>query len=243
MKLNETYNNYIIFNKLKNYIITDKKYNNILHQGNSNKKPESKKKENKNNFKPYLTYPKQYDKLFWCFYIIKNGVDNYKDIDNKHFLIEKEVKLDFVQTIRDNSSLLKDNKIKKIETELDIANSRQISINSFHALCLYNHLNVMVLSNNIYYSFISNNESPMNIIDISTNFIGCRVDIDDNLLSDLLKNKICVENPDRPLRSVTFYKLSDLHEYCKKLGINYQYSSGKSKKKQEIYDEIKQLLI
>tara|TARA_Y100000992_G_scaffold171647_1_gene115474 strand:- start:109 stop:840 length:732 start_codon:yes stop_codon:yes gene_type:complete len=243
MKLNETYNNYIIFNKLKNYIITDKKYNNILHQGTSNKKPESKKNENKNNFKPYLIYPKQYDKLFWCFYIIKNGVDDYKDIDNKHFLIEKEVKLDFVQTIRANSSLLKDNKIKKIETELDIANSRQISINSFHALCLYNHLNVTVLSNNIYYSFISNNESPMNIIDISTNFTGCRVDIDDNLLNDLLKNKICVENPNRPLRSVTFYKLDDLHEYCKKLAINYQYSSGKSKKKQEIYNEIKQLLI
>ena len=242
MKLNETYNNYIIFNKLKNYIITNKTSNNII-QSVVNNKINIKKEPKKNNFKSYLTYPKQFDKLFWCFYIIHNGIDEYNNIDNKHFVIEKEFKINFVETIRNNPSLLKDNKIKKIETELDIANSRQISINSFHALCLYNHLNVMVLSNNIYYSFISNNESSMNIIDISTNFIGCRVDIDDNLLCDLLKNKICVENPDRPLRSVTFYKLNDLHEYCKKLGINYQYSSGKSKKKQEIYDEIKQLLI
>ena len=242
MKLKETYNNYIIFNKLKNYIITDKKYNNILNQNTINK-PVHKKNDKKNNFKSHLTYPKQYDKLFWCFYIIKNGVDDYINIDNKHFLIEKEIKLEFVQTIRDNSSLLKDNKIKKIETELDIANSRQISINSFRALCLYNHINVTVLSNNIYYSFISNNESPMNLIDISSNFIGCTVNIDNSLLNDLLKNKFYVENPNRPLRSATFYKLADLQGYCKDLNINTQYSSGKSKKKQELYDEIKQLLI
>lgn len=242
MKLNETYNNYIIFNKLKNYIITNKTSNNIV-QSVVNNKINIKKEPNKNNFKSYLTYPKQFDKLFWCFYIIHNGIEKYNNIDNKHFVIEKEFKINFVETIRNNPSLLKDNKIKKIETELDIANSRQITINSFHALCLYHHLNVIVLCKNIYYEFISNNESPTSIIDISTNFIGCTVNIDSTLLQNLISNKIYVENPNRPLRTISFYKISDLHELCKKMNISYLYSSGKSKKKQELYDEIKELLI
>ena len=242
MKLNETFENYIIFNKLKNYIITNKNYNNILQNNNINKINKKEKKES-NNFKSYLIYPKQYDKLFWCFYIMHNGVDEYKNIDNKHFVIEKEIKLDFVHTIRENSSLLKENKIKKIETELDIANSRQISINSFRALCLYHHINVIVLCNNIYYEFMSNNDSPINIIDISSNFIGCKPNVDSLLLNNLTANKICVDNPNRPLRTLSFYKMNDLHDYCKRLNIQYVYSNGKSKKKQELYDEIKELLI
>jgi hypothetical protein len=242
MLLNETYNNYIIFNKLKNYIITNKTSTSIT-QNTINIKTSIKKDSKKNNFKSYLTYPKQFDKLFWCFYMIYNGIDEYNTIDNKHFVIEKEFKLNFVQTIRNNPSLLKDNKIKKIETELDIANSRQISINSFHALCLYHHLNVIVVCNNIYYEFISNNESPTNVIDISTNFTGCVVNIESTLLQSLLSNKIYVENPNRPLRAVSFYKISDLHDLCKKMNISYLYSSGKLKKKQELYDEIKELLI
>jgi len=242
MLLNETYNNYIIFNKLKNYIITNKTSKSIT-QNINNIKTSIKKDSKKNNFKSYLTYPKQFDKLFWCFYMIYNGIDEYNTIDNKHFVIEKEFKLNFVQTIRNNPSLLKDNKIKKIETELDIANSRQISINSFRALCLYHHLNVIVVCNNIYYEFISNNESPTNVIDISTNFTGCVVNIDSTLLQSLLSNKIYVENPNRPLRAISFYKISDLHDLCKKMNISYLYSTGKSKKKQELYDEIKELLI
>jgi hypothetical protein len=227
---------------LKNYIITNKTSTSIT-QNINNIKTSIKKDSKKNNFKSYLTYPKQFDKLFWCFYMIYNGIDEYNTIDNKHFVIEKEFKLNFVQTIRNNPSLLKDNKIKKIETELDIANSRQISINSFHALCLYHHLNVIVVCNNIYYEFISNNESPTNVIDISTNFTGCVVNIESTLLQSLLSNKIYVENPNRPLRAVSFYKISDLHDLCKKMNISYLYSSGKLKKKQELYDEIKELLI
>ena len=241
MKHLETFNNYIIFNKLKNYIITNDNVKDILRSKDETKKEKSYEKNN--NFKPYLVYPKQFDKFFWCFYIFNNSVEDYKLIDNKHFLIEKTIKLDFVKKIRENPSILKENKIKKIETELDIANSKRISINSFFFLCLYHHINVIVLCNNIYYEFMSNNESPINVIDISSQFIGCAVDVDSALLNTLLKDKIYVENPDRPIRSIGFYKVSDLQEYSKKLSITVKYSNGKQKKKQELYDEIKNFFV
>ena len=242
MKLKETYNNYIIFNKLKNYIITNKNIDKILNIEFSTKN-KSKEKEKKSDFQPYLFYPKQYDKLFWCFYIFQNGLDEFKEIDNKHFFIEKDCKLDFISTIRENSSVLKEKKIKKIETELDIVNSKRITLNSFHAFCLYHQLNVIVLKKNIYYHFNRDDELKINLVDLSTDFIGCRPNIDAELLEKLLKNKIYVENPDRPIRSLSFYKISDLHDLAKKININIVYSNGKSKKKQELYDEIKDFLI
>ena len=45
--------------------------------------------------------PKQKDKLFWCFYILHYGIDDYKQISS-HFAVEKKIKLDFVNNIREN---------------------------------------------------------------------------------------------------------------------------------------------
>ena len=59
----------------------------------------------------------------------------------------------------------------------------------------------------------------------------------------LLQYKEFVENPNKPLISMSFYKMNDLVEYCKKLNVKIKFSDGKAKKKQELYDEIKELLI
>ena len=49
MKYLETFNNYIIFNKLKNYIITNDNVKDIMHSKDETKKEKSNEK--KNNFK------------------------------------------------------------------------------------------------------------------------------------------------------------------------------------------------
>lgn len=241
MKLNTTmHNNYIIFNKIKNYIIKNSNYSAIT--ANTVVKKENVKTSKTNNFKKHLVYPKQHDKFFWCFYILKHGASEYKNIDFKHFLIEKNYKLEFIDTIRKNISLLKENKIKKMETELDIVNSNKISLNSFYALCIYNNINVIILCKNIYYKLIMDEEQPINILDLSTPYIGCCSNASQELLNECINNKMYVENPNRPIRSMSFYKIEDLHDICGKLNIDIKYSSGKSKKKQDLYDEIKDLL-
>jgi hypothetical protein len=233
------YDNYIILNKLKNYIIKNDNINKFTY--NNEKKPINNNREK--IFQSHLYYPKEYDKLFWCFYVLKFEMDNYKNIGNKHFTIEKEFKLDFVNKIKANPSLLKENNIKKIETELDIVNSKRITLNSFHALCLYYNLNVYVLKKNIYYKFIGNEDSDIiHLIDISSNFIGCCENITHSKKVELETNKYYVENPNRPIRSLSFYKISDLLDLCKIFKINPNYSNGKSKKKQDLYNEFKEFL-
>ena len=242
MKLNTTmHNNYIIFNKIKNYIIKNSNYSAITT--NSVIKKDNTKTLKTNNFKKHLVYPKQHDKFFWCFYIFKYGISEYKNIDYKHFLIEKNYKLEFINTIRENVSLLKEKKISKLDTELDIVNSNKITINSFYALCIYNNINVIVLCKNIYYKLIIDEEQPINILDLSTPYIGCCPTVNQELLNECLKNRMYIENPNRPIRSVTFYKIEALQNMCRFFNISTNYDSGKSKKKQELYDELKEMLI
>ena len=37
--------------------------------------------------------PKEKDKLFWCFFIMKNDFIQYEMIENKNFVLEKKIKI------------------------------------------------------------------------------------------------------------------------------------------------------
>ena len=78
----------------------------------------------------YIT-PKEKDKLFWCFYILHKSYEDYKLITDKHFSIEKEMKFQFVNIIRDNKSLLKKYKLRRSEVEDILINEKTIDIKVF----------------------------------------------------------------------------------------------------------------
>lgn len=46
--------------------------------------------------------PYEKDKLFWCFYIFKNGLAEYEIIENKNIVKEKEEKIKYIEKIRKN---------------------------------------------------------------------------------------------------------------------------------------------
>ena len=104
------------FNDITNFMITkefiDKNSKNDIDNNNINKfEIESKKKinkiNNKQSDKEKYFYPLQKDSLFWCFYIMKNGKDNYDNISNKFFSIEKEIKINSILIFREKKDLLK----------------------------------------------------------------------------------------------------------------------------------------
>ena len=57
--------------------------------------------------KPALFIPNQQDTLFWCFYIIKHGDIKYETLNNKNSLVAKQIKIDFVTSIRKNKDIVK----------------------------------------------------------------------------------------------------------------------------------------
>jgi hypothetical protein len=110
-----------IFNKLEEYMFTRgnmAKYNKVFSAMIVEKIKEEKR--NKMESQPILEkkkethfIPFQKDKLFWSFYIILNGFEEYELHNSDHFITEKNFKIAAVEKLRYMKDELKDAKLKK----------------------------------------------------------------------------------------------------------------------------------
>jgi hypothetical protein len=225
-------NIYVNYNKLKS------KYN---------EKPINLKKKNILN-----------DKLFWCFYKLYY---NLTDIDLEYintFSTEKEFKISVIEKIKNNKELLKKHKIQKNNVETEITNDKQISLNTFKTLCILYNLNIIVIKDNYTYTRFTNNnlENCIDNLDkytaikllyknssnINTNF-EILMNIDNYEIKDVLTNYFYVKNLEKPINSLSSYKLNDIIEIATKLKILINNDNGKKKTKLELYSDcVKKLL-
>ena len=109
-----------IFNpeSLQHYMFTKKHIMKLYIDGSLIKKREEKKstpipikKKEKRDETFYIPHSK--DKLFWCYYILMNGLDSYQLLDTKKFIEEKEQKIHLVEKLRSQKNILKKYKWKK----------------------------------------------------------------------------------------------------------------------------------
>ena len=223
----ESINNYTLTGELfskftENY---DYKYTKTDRKITNNKKVSNR----------YIT-PKQKDKLFWCFYILYKSKEDYDLIKDKHFQIEKDMKFDFVNIIRNNKNLLKKYKLRRNEVEDILINESKIDVKVFFMFCIYYEINIMFINNNFYYEFDEVNDDNLKIIRI-INGDYCIDTENENL--DFYRSNYCeMENIDKYVKSMSSYKLDDLQKMCLKLDINILNDNDKKKTKQELYDNI-----
>ena len=71
---------------------------------------EHDKQENKKN---KIFSPDERDQLFWCFYIIKHGVEDYLSIGQNHFQVETQFKIATAEKLSECEIILKQNKLTK----------------------------------------------------------------------------------------------------------------------------------
>ena len=168
-------------------------------------------------------YPTQNDSLFWCFYILKNGFSKYEMIDNKHFVVEKEEKYKYINIIRNKKERMKINKIKPFsEIENDLANNQCISVKTFFALCIVEEINIILVHKRKIYKFLCSIDTKTNVVHQSKNryTFGIEIDAMDAKVNDYLENYHVIDNFENSLRTITYYKVEDLLNICKKLQIN-----------------------
>ena len=188
----------------------------------------------------------QKDQLFWCFYIIKYGYEDYQMI-NQPFLIEKNLKIECINQIRKNKELLKKYKLKKTEIESELLNDEKLTLKGFLAICIYNNINFILINNRKYYELtvtddISEEMNEYNIVKFENK--NYSVDITED--KELIKNKIVtyrnnyykIDNLTKPIRAFSSYSLTDLHEICNNLQIKVTNETGKKLQKKELYTEI-----
>ena len=213
-----------------------------LHNQYNNKKIKqlSEKMECKNIF-----IPSDGDSLFWSLYIIKNGLANYTQLTNRNMIVEKKMKIEYVERLRKEKQLIKQYKFDTLTNiENMLANETRIDINTFLTLCVVGCLNIFFIKKNTYFELNMNDSNKIYIIKYISekDKYGFEETNKDNL--DDFRNKYYkVDNLSKPIKSMSAYKTQELVDICNKLGIDTNIDSSsndntKIKSKKDLYESI-----
>lgn len=246
----------ILLNNMKKYMLFDdnislfKRNDNDINKnffnkkiGNQNENSQHKDDCKNQDSDPEFFYINKNDQLFWCFYIIKNGYDNYEINKNNSFYLEKSIKINSIEKLREKKDLLKINKLKLNEIENELANEKLITIKGFIALLLINDLNVFYVGDSIFYKFISNKDKQNFIVKYNKQIKKLGVSLNDNndtnkYIKNITETKMELFDITKQIKGISSYKLGDLQDICNKLKINIKDNDNKNLKKTLLYETI-----
>ncbi len=190
--------------------------------------------------------PRQRDSLFWCFYIAKHGLDNFRLINN-YFVHENNFKITTVELARKEKAYLKAFKVKLVLFESQLVNEKQIGFSMLQALCILYKVNIILVRKRSYLDFCYFPENSAFIIEEKKKSGGgIAYSIDHNATMEKYDGNIKKikeelwkqESIEKPLRGVSAYKVGELQEICNKLQLSVMNIQGKNKTKPELYASI-----
>lgn len=190
--------------------------------------------------------PKNTDTLFWCLYIAKYGYGDYLAIGTKYKNKEIEIKQQMIESIKKSPAILKSTSkkvtnvaIQEIMAELMI--DKKTTFKTFFAQCVLNDLNVYIVDqqNKTYLKFAYCQDSSPNSYIIYKSVDGFfSIDIEEKTpeqIAEFTATLFELEHGERPIKSISAYKVTELETISKQLGL---FVDTKKYKKQELYDEI-----
>ena len=175
---------------------------------------------------------KEEDSLFWSFYILKYGLDQYLMNKGKSFDIVQQIKIKAIESMKSHTDLMKQYKLKKTEIEQNLLYDTHISKSSFFYLCICYDINVVIIEDRVYYECIGNDTVGSNIYMLKKQ--NHHYEIYKKLEQDYQDKYYKISNVSKPILGIGSYKVNDLQIMCKKLKIDLP---GDAKKK-EMYEEI-----
>ena len=199
--------------------------------------PVSKKFNVKND---NFLLPKFSDTLFWCYYIIANGISAY-EIKQDGFKDALEMKIQLVYSVRENKELLKKNKWKRNAIEDELVNQKTISPSVFMCICAISKFSIVYIDGKKMYTSL--NDTNLNIIEKTANGYSLFIGDDDEKKKKYAESKEKlwhIENLTKPLRGISSYKIKDLREICNKLQINILNDKNLPIKKSILYQLIRE---
>ena len=187
--------------------------------------------------------PNQQDTLFWCYYIIVNGISAYEMLHNKNFLVAKQMKIELVIMIRKHKDTLKTYKFDTITNiESNLANDSCINIKTFLALCCIANINVVYISRKTYFRSLMNDTNVVYVV--NEKYKGSKYEYclaADGQIDEIYNTLYKVDKIDKPIKAFSSYHVEELVNMCEKLAIEYKNNStGKTKPKKDLYESIVQ---
>lgn len=248
---NETNYNHVLKN-LQDYMLDDSLVKRMIESTNDiNNSSINNSNSSKNNIleKPNILkkekeyfIPKQKDTLFWCFYIMKNGIDKYEELNETGISIvtEKQLKIGFVEKLRKEKQLIKIYKFaSNTHIENQLVNENKIDISTFLTLCVLENLNIIYLKKKTYYELLMNDSNDIHVVNFTDyGKFGYKLSLN-NDVNNIRTTLFKIDNIEKPVKALSAYKLSELVEYCSKLDIGIvNEKTNKKKNKNELYESL-----
>jgi predicted metal-binding transcription factor (methanogenesis marker protein 9) len=209
------------------------------------------KKESYDLFKPT-----QFDTLFWCVYIIKHGYNDYQQIGRNYGVRELQEKQNISTYMRANISKVKNTNYKVTNVAIQEMLSEMMTIQKTTSiLCLLPiivcyDINILIIdeAKNTMIEFWCNKDDMLERINKTYILLKDKLgkykvkmeEIENDMVETLHEKHFVFDQYNRPLKSITNYKVPDLEMIIKKLGIVLD--EGKKYKKADLYSKIQDYL-
>jgi hypothetical protein len=195
----------------------------------------------------HFLLPKFADTLFWCYYIICNGISAYEIVHGDGFKDSLEMKIQLVYSVRENKELLKKNKWKRNAIEDELVNHKTISVSAFMCICAISNFNVVYIDGKKMYTLLNNDDitTNLNIIEKTSNGYSIFMGSKDEIYQKYIQSREQlwqIDNLQKPLRGISSYKAKDLQDICHKLHIDINNDKKMPKKKSLLYQMIREKL-
>jgi hypothetical protein len=190
---------------------------------------------------PSVFFPKEKDTLFWCYYAMIHDIETYQSLEYKNVVVEKKIKIDYVEKLRCEKKKLKYYKCGALtHIENKLVNEPCIDISTFFALCAMEKLNIIVVMNHTYYELRCDEkaeEEPGDktfvIVKENGNY-GYEHDASCDKIKQYRETLYQIKNIDKPVKSISAYTSDELKDICDKLHIKFD----KKVTKKVMYEEI-----
>ena len=201
-------------------------------------KPAKKSVQDRDN---EFILPRQFDTLFWCFYIMFCGPFKYETLGTATFKEEKAMKIELVEILRNFKELMKKNKWKRSIIENELVTEKKISLTTLFCICAIKNINLVVARNRCVYIQENITGKPFELIVFGEHgfMISQHSEIQKkNLINEYMTNYWIINDINKPLGAISNYKVGNLREICSKLKIPIVTEKGKRYNKKELYSMI-----
>jgi hypothetical protein len=190
-----------------------------------------------------MVEPKQKDTLFWCLYIILNGIQEYEILNRNYIMCEMEWKQKLSGEISKNQALIKNSNHKMTKAAVQevlsdlLTNVQKTNIGCLIAITVYRNINIILMAHTkkTRMEYLSGNNSNKTylIIKNENNKYSLQYDcLTESEIIDIRNNTLLIENENKVMKSIGSYKVDDLINIAKLLEI---YNHNEKYKKNELY--------
>lgn len=230
-------------NKLSKYILNEHSIKNALSAKIDFKKNIcTPKKPILNKYHVFVPY--EMDSLFWILYIINNTDIQYEMVERKGIIMEKSIKITYIENIRKEKKLLKQYKFQSLpDLENNLANEKALSLESFLCLCVLDNLNIRYIYKESYFDLQMNDSNSVSLIYEVGNKYGVKLTTYQEL-NTITKDFYRISDISKPIKGASSYKLPEIISIAEKLKIDQiDNKILKKKNKTQLYEEIKDYFI